>query len=112
MLPKKIRLHKSHEIIRIVHRGRFLRNAHFVIKYNRGAMGVSRIAFIVSNKISKKATIRNRIRRQLRSIFFLLQKGFKEKYDMVIIVRPPIIKATYQEMKNEIEALLRYGRII
>jgi len=110
MLPKIARLHNTKDISRVMRSGRFFRNTCLVVKYIRNTRKHCRFAFIVSNKISKKATVRNLIRRQLRSIIFLYKDRFRENYDMIVIVRAPLLKLTFQEIEKELEKLLIMGK--
>lgn len=110
MLPRMARLHNTKDISRVMRSGRFFRNAYLVVKFNRNAFKHSRFAFIVSNKISKKANVRNLIRRRLRAIIFLCKGRFRENYDMIVIVRVPLLKLSYQEIKTELEKLFIIGK--
>lgn len=112
MLPRENRFAKPIDIKKVLRFGKQCKDQNFFIRYLRSSKNHSRFAFIVSNKISKRATKRNRIRRRLRSLFFLFQKEFQENYDMIVIARPRCITLKYQEMKNEIAILLRNRRII
>ena len=72
----------------------------------------SRFCFSVSNKVSKLATKRNLIKRRLRHIIRELLPQIKGGYDMVVIVKPEIIKASYQEIKQMLEQVMRRAGLI
>jgi ribonuclease P protein component len=57
---------------------------------------------IVSNKVSKKAILRNRIKRQIREIVRLSLKKIKPGFDCVLIAKKPITEATHQEVEQTI----------
>ena len=59
----------------------------------------SRIGFIVSKKVSKKAVERNKVKRRLREIFHELEDVSLPTLscDMVVIARSYAKKATYQK---------------
>lgn len=68
MLAKKNRLSKASDFQRVLKSGRKVWGRFFTLKYlSAEAEGESRFGFIVTTKISKKATVRNRIKRRLRA---------------------------------------------
>jgi ribonuclease P protein component len=66
----------------------------------------SRIGISISQKVSKRAVVRNRIKRQLRAALRHLLVGFPEGWDMVVVVHPPAIQCDYLEFLRELEQLL------
>src|SRR3989344_6840606 len=99
MLAKKYRLASSREIKKIFQRGKQVKNPYLAIRYNGSLRPVSRCAVIISNKISKKAVVRNTLRRRIKSIFFIFQPRFSGNYDMVIIGRSGIVNVPFQGLK-------------
>lgn len=112
MLAKKYRLANSREIQKVFQKGGQIKSRFLAIRFCKSIKKNSRLAVIISNKISKKATIRNKLRRQMKSIFFNLQKNFSGNYDMIIIGRSGIVGMAFQEMKCDIEAMLHRAKII
>ena len=107
MLKKTNRLTKTKDIDRVFKEGKsfFGRTVGFKIANND--LGSIRINFIVSTKISKKAVVRNKIKRQLREIFKAeMQEAITGK-DLVVIALPPIIKLVFSEIKLEIKTSLQ-----
>ena len=67
-----------------------------------------RFLAIVSKKISRKAVIRNKLRRRIKEAFRLVDKQLlQNKYDYQMIVRRSIFKASMQDIKEEIEKCLK-----
>ena len=67
-----------------------------------------RFLAIVSKKISRKAVIRNKLRRRIKEAFRLADKQLlQNKYDYQMIVRRSIFKASMQDIKEEIEKCLK-----
>jgi ribonuclease P protein component len=54
----------------------------------------------VSAKVSKKAVVRNFLKRRIRAIMRPIVKD--SKFDYFIIVKPEATKMNYQELKNEV----------
>lgn len=55
---------------------------------------------IVSLKVSKKAVVRNKIKRRIREI--LRQANLKLGYDIVVITNKEIINKSFREIKERI----------
>jgi len=65
MLPKQNRLKKKKDCDSVIKQGRHNADRFLVLKIQRNSLEQSRIGFVVSKKISKKAVERNRIKRRL-----------------------------------------------
>jgi len=75
------------------------------IKYKPNSLGKNRFRIIVSLKVSKKAVIRNKIKRRIREI--LRQFDVKQGYDIVVITNKEIIGKSFQEIKKRISQIIR-----
>ena len=58
---------------------------------------------VVSLKIDKRATVRNRIRRQLKEIL----KDISPTLGIIVITKQPVLKKSFQEMKQELTKLIK-----
>ena len=67
-LNKKNRLKKKKDFDCVFKRGKAVKGNFLFAKFSENELGFPRIAFIVSSKVSKKAVIRNKIRRILSEI--------------------------------------------
>lgn len=65
-------------------------------------LGYCRFGILVSNKVSKEAVERNRIKRKIREIIQPKLLLFKQGYDCVIITLPQILNKKYQEIEESI----------
>jgi len=72
----------------------------------------SRFGILVSNKVSKKAVARNKIKRQIKEIFRLKLAKIKPGYDIVIITLPSILGKNYQEIEAAIDVNLKKLRLL
>ncbi len=59
---------------------------------------ITRFGILVSTKVSKKAVIRNKIKRQIREISKAELNNLKKGYDVVLIVFPQILDKNFQEL--------------
>lgn len=58
-----------------------------MIKVDRSGQSQTRVVVVVSKKISKKAVVRNRIRRQISGILERRWQTVTQGYDIVVTVR-------------------------
>lgn len=72
----------------------------------------NRIGILINTKVSKKAVVRNKIRRQIREIIKEKLSNLKEGKDIIIIVLPPIIDREFSEIKEIIEFGLRKLKVL
>ncbi len=86
MLLQKYRLKKSGDIKGILKSVRSFREGFLILKIKNNDLNFSRFAFLISLKISKKATIRNRLKRKLREIIRLNLERIKSGVDVILIV--------------------------
>lgn len=66
---------------------RALRENGLFLKWKHNKQDVSRFAIIVSSRVAKKATDRNRLKRLLRAALFL-RKDFPRGLDVVLVAQP------------------------
>jgi len=103
MLKKIQRLTKDKEFDQIFKDGASSYNKLMGIKVLENELEYSRLGIIISNKVSKSAVKRNKLKRQLREIFKPRMEQLKKKYDIVVIVLPPAIDKIYQELEKATE---------
>lgn len=104
MLPKKNRFNIRKDFLNLKKAGKMLNSESFGFLYIVGVdprIDPSRFNFIVSTKISKKATERNLIRRRLSEITreLLLQKNISG----VFLAKKAILSKTYKELQDEVK---------
>lgn len=112
MLQKKFRITKQKEFDRFFglkfkkKRGQNVAGAVFVVKSLKNDLLLCRFGFIVPNTIDKRATVRNRIKRQLREIVRIKIDKFKAGFDVLIIVKPTAKGKNYKQLETELLKLL------
>lgn len=102
MLPKEERLKKSSEFAYIYRRKRSVANSLLILyvgNKKRNESLPTRVGFVVGKKVSKKAVIRNRIKRQMREAYKELREvGLREYQNLIFIARPGIIESDYKQI--------------
>lgn len=111
MLPLKNRLRKTKDFEKVFKQGFFVSDKFIAFKVTPNGLSTSRIGFIVSTKISKKAVVRNKIKRRLRAIFTAYLPAMKAGFDIAVMVKPEIISADFDEIENMVKVLLGKGKL-
>lgn len=73
-----------------------------------------KIAFTVGLKVSKKAVVRNRLKRQMREIVRLLLKEQKipQGYYLLFVSKLAAIDKSYAEISQEVHSLLKKAHLL
>ena len=72
----------------------------------------SKFGISISKKVSKKAVVRNRIKRQLKAVIRTHLKEIDPGWQVVIVVKPKAIECKYEHFLRELEKLLKETKII
>lgn len=110
MLPRSRRLHLRNDIRRVARNGFVFRTPHLLLRVARGGGVRPRIGFVVSKKVSKHATERNRLKRVLREIVRSRQPSLQASADYLFSVRR-MPKKDFQTLSGEVEQLLSRSSI-
>ncbi|MBU0648137.1 ribonuclease P protein component [Patescibacteria group bacterium] len=107
MLSRQHRLTSKQDFDRITKTGRKVWGQYLIVKYIPSAEH-SKFGFIVSTKISKKATQRNRIKRILRENIRLhfLPKQTKH-IEAVVIAQKKIIGKNSSEINQDLQSIFK-----
>ena len=112
VLPKENRLNKKKDFQKVFKKGKGIKENLLTFKWTPNNLKVSRFSFIVSKKISKKAVLRNKIKRRLREKVKTELPRFKKGIDGVIIVNPEAAKKKSQEMIGSLNKIFSRAKII
>lgn len=112
MLPLKNRLKKKKDFESIFERGVTAKNRYFFLKIIKNDNPDSRIGFIVSKKVSKKAVERNRVKRLFREAVHLNVARMKPGYDLVFIVLVAAKDKSLLEIENEVRYVFEKNQLI
>lgn len=106
MLPAKNRLHNKKEFQEVLKMGAKLFGQMVMIRYIANTSDF-KMGLIVSTKVAKNASDRNRIKRLIREVVrreFLKENKFCR---MVIIARKEIVDKDYDQIKMELKKILK-----
>ena len=98
MLPKTHRLRRMRDFALLSQKGRVVYGPFFTLRF-RTSDAPTRVGFVVSTKIYKRAHDRNRTKRRLREAIRLIQVSWPEKQDILLIARPEARDAPFEDIK-------------
>ncbi len=102
MLARNFRL--THQQVGITKASGQIYSTPFVsVVISKNTLNADRFAVVTSTKLAKKATVRNRIRRQ---IFAILTNWKGTGNDVLIFPKLGMLKLTYAEIDSEIHQIL------
>ncbi|MBU6389880.1 ribonuclease P protein component [Patescibacteria group bacterium] len=104
MFPKEQRIHKSQDIIWVLRRGVRRSTGVIACSFLKKPATLRRVAVIVSTEVSKKAVIRNLLKRRVRSL--LRQTPFPGG-DLVVRLRKGAAICTFEQLDTQLHQCLR-----
>lgn len=107
MLAKKHRLTKKKDFDAVFKGAKSVKEGFLVAKVLRHNTKESRFGFIVSKKISNKATVRNLVKRRLRKAVEDSIQGVAVGVDIVFITLPGIQKQEFSAVRGNIITIFK-----
>jgi ribonuclease P protein component len=112
IIKKTNRISKTRELQNVFRFGKAVHAAALVIKFvKKPKEKQSRTAFIISKKISKKAVVRNKIRRVMREELRLKLLPNMPIGDYIIIIKPAAAKMENEDLRQAVTAAARKVRL-
>jgi len=112
MLKRDNRIGRNKEFDRAFKIGQSFYGKILGLKVVDNDLEISRLGVLISTKVSKKAVIRNKFKRQIKQIIRTELPELKKGKDLVIIVFPQILDKNFQEislfLKNSLRQLKLY----
>ncbi|MFC1595271.1 ribonuclease P protein component [Patescibacteria group bacterium] len=112
MLPKSRRLKGGGVFYDTVRKGRLIKSKNFSIHLNKASLNIKdhgvKVGIVISRKVSKKAVVRNTLKRRMSEIIRPLVSDFKYKnVNIVIKVYVSAKDLRFSEIKEELEKLFK-----
>ncbi len=109
MLPKKNRLTQKKDFDSVFKNGKTIKSDFLIFKFLKNRFNENRFGFIVSKKVSNKATKRNLIKRRLRKVVADNLKDLKDNksLDVVVITLPGILNKDFSEMQKTVSSFFK-----
>lgn len=112
MLAKKYCLKRKKDFQEATQKGKKIEGDFLVLKFLRNSLDVTRIGFVVSQKVSKKASSRNKIKRRLRETIKINLPNLKPGYDLIFFTKKGIIEKDFWEIKKVVEQILKEAKLM
>lgn len=104
---KKINIIKENkDFSEILNKRRFIKNKYYTIYYNDKKEAYYRFGLSVGKKISKKAVIRNKLKRRLKSIIDNNKNYYQKSQDYIIIMKEACLETSYNELEKAFQDIM------
>ncbi|MBL7058614.1 ribonuclease P protein component [Patescibacteria group bacterium] len=105
MLKKSIRLTKIKDFKNIYKNGKIKHSNLFKVILLKNNLIINRYGIVVSNKVSKKAIERNKIKRQIKHILQKNKAKINQGFDIIIVTYSAIKQVPYKEVESSLAFL-------
>lgn len=106
MLDIKNRLRNKKDIEKVFKSGRSLKEGTLLLRVLKNNLTESRIGFVVSQKVAKKAVVRNKVKRRLRALIIKRLQNIKSGVDLLFITLPGTGQKNYSYLEENVDRLL------
>lgn len=112
-LARKFTIKKTHEFALVKSKGKKMSSESFTLAYlKRGDQDPPRFGFIISTKVSKHASLRNRAKRALSEATRRNLSYLKNGYDCVFLAKPTIVKKYTSDLMHEVDQAMAAARLL
>lgn len=127
-LPKAYRLRRRQDFSKVYQLGSRWATSHLTLRALRQEMTIqsvepdqsssfpvvkpTRIGISISQKVSKRAVVRNRIKRQVRAALYQLLPHISPGWQLVVVVKPSAIRCGYEQFLQELKQLLISAEVL
>ncbi len=112
MLAKQLRLTKQKDYDRVWQDGVASFTKMLGVKAVKTASLTSRVGVVVGVKVSKKAVVRNRIKRRIRAVIEDQKPVMKAGFDIVVVALPSIVDMESGDIKKAVLSCLQRLKLI
>jgi ribonuclease P protein component len=112
MLPKKHRISQKKDFAKIFRRAKFFPGRFFLLRSVENNLELSRFAIIIPKTFSKKAVIRNKIRRQVYSIVQKEMIKINPGFDNLFTIKKQTDLTNFLDCEKDILILLKKAGVI
>lgn len=111
MLAKKNRVSLKSEFSRIRSHAKNYDSPSFGLLVSYG-LGEPKAAFVVSKKIDRRSVVRHEVKRKLADAIASFLPRLSKNIELVFLAKPKAVQSSREELKAEVEAVLRRTRLI
>jgi len=111
MLARINRLSKQKDFEAVFKNGGWQQNKYLAVRFMQNGQLASRSAVVVSAKVTKKAVLRNKIRRQITETLAQSWSDIKKGQDLVWVAKNQIITLEPSAIRQVVQELLRRAKL-
>jgi len=111
-VQRKFRLTRSEDFKRVRRTGKSYAHPLVVLVVQACDMSTNVRVGVAAGKTTGSAVHRNRAKRLLREALRPYLSLFASGFDLILIARPPLVKATLQDTRAALDALFRRAKIL
>ncbi len=104
-MKKKEVIKSKKDFSEMIHHASFHKNKSYVIYIRKKKEQISKFGIAVSKKLGN-AVVRNKLKRQVRTILDERKETFPKSYDYIIMIKRNCVEISFQEMRNELIQLI------
>jgi len=82
-----------------------------ILKFKENDLAFSRIGFVVSKKVSKKAVLRNKVKRRLRESVNRELAHIRMGFDLIFFTRREIKEKEFSDIEQLVKQLLEKAKL-
>jgi ribonuclease P protein component len=120
-LPKQHRLRRRQDFAVVYRHGLSRSSSHLTLRARQRSVitrsdpksdglksesDTVQIGISISQKVSKRAVVRNRIKRRIRAAFRCILPTLKPGWQIVVVVKPSAVECDYHQFLQELKQLL------
>lgn len=107
MLARPQRLRRSRDIGRVATKGTWKASPNITVRVLPNNLAITRAAVIISKKVDKRATVRNRCRRRLQEALRLQFPRLTPGFDILVYIRKDLRELSSVSLIDELKNSLR-----
>ena len=112
MLAQKNRLRGKKDFERVLRKGKGLKEDFLILKMVKNNSSQNRFGFIVGTKISKKAVLRNKLKRRLRELVRGKIEKIKKGFDIILIAQSGLGNRDFWELEEIFTKIFRRAKLL
>ncbi|MER3403275.1 MAG: ribonuclease P protein component [Armatimonadota bacterium] len=107
MLPRSVRLRKTHEFEQVYQQGRRVSMEGFTVyALQRKDASHSRVGFVTGRRLGTHG-VRNRAKRRLRAVVRALWEYLPPHHDLVFVARQPVLRMSHEMLMMQVRQALQ-----
>ena len=112
MFPAQNRLRNEKDIKTLFAKGRSVFDLTIGMRFAKNRLPLSRFTVVVGTKVSKRAVVRNRIKRRIRGIIEKQLLSVAPGFDVLILVKKEAIDQTHKQLSEQIDRLFKKAKLV